>query len=152
MTSNGERQDEFQEGIGPHEHRELELMLAGLKPLAMFVEIVPIESGIVPEAEFAPHVAAGRIVMREVFEENPRLPVSAKDARVRRVLYALPDETWRIDAFLLMSSVYDQQGGWDAGLERLTGKLLGYDDREIEAWLRKMGLSEGARRICGDAT
>lgn len=129
-------------GIGPHEGRELALMLAGQKPLAMFVEIVPIESGIVPDVAFAPHVAAGRIVMREVFDPAPRLPVDVKDARVRRVFYALPGEAWRIDAMLLVCRVYEQQGGWDAGLERVTGKLLGYADDEIEAFLRKMQLSK----------
>lgn len=129
-----------EDDAGPHEGRELELMLAGQKPLAMFVEIVPYESGIIPDEEFAPHVAAGRIVMREIFKTDPRLPAHARDGRVRRVLYALPNEAWRIDAMLLLFDVYEQQGGWDAGLERMTGKLLGYSDKSVEAFLRGMGL------------
>lgn len=129
-----------EDGTAPHEERELELMLAGRKPLAMFVEIVPYESGIVPDEEFAPHVAAGRIVMREVFKTDPRLPAHVRDGRVRHVLYALPNEAWRIDAMLLLFDVYEQQGGWDAGLERMTGKLLGYSDKSVEAFLRGMGL------------
>src|SRR5438128_1255759 len=118
---NEEGQSDSEDGTAPHEGRELELMLAGRKPLAMFVEIVPYESGIIPDEEFAPHVAAGRIVMREVFKTDLRLPASVRDGRVRHVLYALPNEAWRIDAMLLLFDVYDQQGGWDAGLERMTG-------------------------------
>ena len=144
MTLVGDDQERLdqrdEDGTAPHEERELELMLAGRKPLAMFVEIVPYESGIVPDEEFAPHVAAGRIVMREVFKTDPRLPPHVRDGRVRHVLYALPNEAWRIDAMLLLFSVYDQQGGWDAGLERMTGKLLGYSDKSVEAFLRGMGL------------
>jgi len=122
------------------ERRELALMLAGKKPLAMYYEVVPIDAGLVPEAIFAPHVATGRIVMREAFEPTSVPAGIVKDAKLRRVLYALPGETWRIDAMLLLCEVYRQQGGWDAGLERLTGKLLGYDDDQIETWLRDMKL------------
>jgi hypothetical protein len=125
-----------------HGGRELELMLAGRKPLAMFYELVPMDAGLVPDEEFAPHVAAGRIVMREVFEPVAGLPEGTKDARLRRVLYALPGETWRIDAMILLCQVYRQQGGWDVGLERLTGKLLGYDDQQIETWIRDVVLSQ----------
>lgn len=122
------------------ERRELALMLAGKKPLAMYYEVVPIDSGLVPEAMFAPHVAAGRIVMREAFEPTSVPAAVVEEVKLRRVLYALPTETWRIDAMLLLCEVYRQQGGWDAGLERLTGKLLGYDDSQIETWLRDMKL------------
>ncbi|HMA16509.1 MAG TPA: hypothetical protein VKP12_17100, partial [Kiloniellaceae bacterium] len=52
------------EGIGPHEGRELELMLAGTKPLAMFGDAVG-SAQEVPEDDFAPYVAEGRIVRRE---------------------------------------------------------------------------------------
>jgi len=51
--------EEENPNIGPHDDRELELMLAGRKPLAMFTEVLPLESGLIPEADFAPHVASG---------------------------------------------------------------------------------------------
>ena len=89
-------------------------MLARRKPLAMFTEVLPLEAGVAPDTEFAPHVAAGQIVMRELFEEATGLPAEVKDARVRRLFYALPEEAWRIDAMLLLNHVYEQQGGWDA--------------------------------------
>jgi hypothetical protein len=122
--------------IGPHEDIELELMLAGTKPLAMFTEISPLETGLVPEDDFRPHVESGRIIMRELVE-----PVSPPgyegEARRRRVLYALPQEVWRIEAMILLCQVYESQGGWDAGLERMTGRLLGYNERQIDAFLQR---------------
>ena len=50
-----------------HTGRELALMLAGTKPLAAFVDEHPSSHGlyIIPEKEFEPLVAAGRIVKRE---------------------------------------------------------------------------------------
>lgn len=131
---------DFEPGIGPHEDRELELMLAGKKPLAMFVEVVPTESGLIPEKAFEPYVLAGQILMREVYEAALPAPSLPPDARLRLVLYALPSEAWRIEAMLLVCQVYDQQGGWDEGLERVTGKLLGYEDWQVEAFLRRVGL------------
>lgn len=125
--------------IGPHEDRELELMLAGQKPLAMFTEISPIESGLIPEADFAPHVSSGRFVMREVFEPTPDTPDFPKGLSVRRVLYALPEHTWRIDAMLLTCRVAADLRRWDEGIERITGMLLGYEDRQIDAFVNKVG-------------
>jgi len=51
-------------GVGPHEFRELELMLAGIKPLAMFFDVIPptIE---LPEAEFEPSLKSGQIILRD---------------------------------------------------------------------------------------
>ena len=46
-------------GVGPHEGKELDLMLAGTKPLALFSDAVEGASSF-PEADFVPHVAAGR--------------------------------------------------------------------------------------------
>src|SRR5690606_29233921 len=52
------------EGVGPHEDRELELMLAGTKPLAMFGDAVG-SAQEAPEDAFAPYVADGAIIRRE---------------------------------------------------------------------------------------
>jgi hypothetical protein len=125
--------------IGPHEGRELELMLSGKKPMAMFTEVLPVESQI-PEQEFAEYVESGKIVKREVFEPGPRLPGHPEETKIRRVLYALPTETWRIDAMIMLSEVYQRHPGWDAGLERMIGSLLGYEAEDVEAFVQKMGL------------
>src|SRR5262245_49363302 len=105
MGEDAEKGADVELGIGPHEDRELALMLAGEKPLAMFSEIVPIEAGLVPDEAFEPHVAAGQIIKREVYEAVLPLTVHHPDARLRRVLYALPDEAWRIEAMLLVCRV-----------------------------------------------
>ena len=123
--------------IGPHEGQELTLMLTKEKPLAMFTEIWPLESSI-PEQEFSEHVKRGGIIMREVFEPALSPPRDAPQAKVRRVLYALPTEAWRIDAMVMLCQVYHGRG-WDAGLERLTGRLLGYKDEDIEAFVSRKG-------------
>ena len=130
--------DESVPDIGPHEDRELELMLGGRKPLAMFTEISPDETGLIPEAEFAPYVESGRLVVREVFE--PLEGVSEDSGRqfVRRVLYALPGESWRIDAMLLVCRVAANLRRWDEGLERVIGELLGYDKRQIDTFVERI--------------
>jgi hypothetical protein len=97
--------------IGPHEGIELELMLDGRKPLAMYVEAHPLETGIVPEETFRPHVESGGILMRERFEPAPAVPGRDGELRIRRVLYALPEAAWRIEAMLLLCDVYAAQGG-----------------------------------------
>ena len=63
-ATNGAAGSDAPAGIGPHEFKELELMRAGKKPLAMFCDSVP-ASYDMPEADFAPDVAAGSIVRRE---------------------------------------------------------------------------------------
>lgn len=123
---------------GPHEGRELELMLAGEKPLAMFTEVRPIENGVVPEDEFSPLVRDGRIIMCETFEPAPPIASIPEKLQIRCVLYALPGETWRIEAMLLVRSVYANHGGWDEGLERVIGKLLGYSEADIDAFVKEV--------------
>jgi hypothetical protein len=118
-------------GIGPHEGRECELMLAGLKPLAMFSDAAT-HCHYFPEAEFAPHVAAGRIIKREETIDIP------EDGLVLRCLYyALPNEVWRITA------AHDLKKALLQGLRKPSendeiaiGRLLGYSDDDIQAFLR----------------
>ena len=129
--------DESVPDIGPHEDRELELMLAGRKPLAMFTELSPDETGLIPEAEFSPYVRSGRLIVREVFEPVERLSEDSGEHFVRRVLYALPEEKWRIDAMLLVCRVATKLRRWDEGLERVTGELLGYNKRQIDAFVER---------------
>lgn len=124
--------------IGPHEDRELELMLAGRKPLAMFTEISPIETGLIPEADFAPHVTSRRFIMSETFERREKLPNDNRDLYLRRVIYALPPEEWRINAMLLVCEIATGLRRWDEGLERVIGRLLGYEDHQIDIFVKKV--------------
>jgi hypothetical protein len=60
---------------------------------------------------------------------NPlRYPVANGNAKgIRRVLYALPGEEWRIDAYLKLWETA-KKTGWTEILEREEGTLLGYED------------------------
>ena len=127
-----------------HAERELALMLSGTKPLAAFSDEHPSLHGlcVIPEREFGPHVAAGRIIKREHIEPpGPDSPVvKGQRIGIRRVLYALSGEQWRIDAYLLLWKTANKSGR-NEGFERLEGTLLGYEgwenDYHIEHFFRK---------------
>ena len=161
-----------------HTGRELAMMLAGTKPLAVFWDDHPKHDDLdnIPEREFEPHVRAGRIIKREHIEPsssvepfappcarsttasqarepdspagfsakeptNPlRHPVANSDAKgIRRVLYALPGEEWRIDAYLQLWETC-KKTAWTAEMEREEGTLLGYEhwqnDLHMKGWRR----------------
>ena len=109
-----------------HTGCELELMLQAKKPLASFCDTFEssFNEAIIPEQAFAPHVESGRFIKRVfVVGELPN--------QLRRVLYALPQEAWRIDAYLLMWNVAERSG-WNEALERMEGRLLGYEDWQCD--------------------
>jgi hypothetical protein len=116
-----------------HTGRELALMLAGTKPLAAFSDVYPSLHGlyVIPEREFEPHVAAGRIIERQHIDPPGEGAPVVRGQRLgmRWVLYALPGERWRIDAYLLLWKTAEKSG-WNEGFERLEGALLGYADWE----------------------
>ena len=120
--------------VGPHEDRELDLMKTGIKPLAMFVEPLEPEFEYFPETSFDEMVAQGRLVKRTRIE-NLNGP-SGRPESIRRVLYALPHEIWRIDAILFLQDLYDSRPpGRHLDLDRAIGLLLGYDRSDIERYL-----------------
>lgn len=119
-----------------HTNRELVMMLAGTKPLAVFDDahpsrLPPFE--IIPENFYAPYVESGRFVMREVItpSTNPR-----RYPGVRTVLYALSKEQWRIDAYLLLRQ--SLKYGWSETCERMEGTLLGYTDEQNDIFIEMM--------------
>jgi hypothetical protein len=109
-----------------HTGRELALMLAGKKPLAVFVDWHPSpeDEQIILARAFAPDVTSGRLVKREIVTSRC---IRGQPVEVREVLYALPREAWRIEAYLLLWATAEKSG-WNAGFERLQGSLLGYED------------------------
>ncbi len=116
-----------------HRGRELELMLAGHKPLALFYDDADEPGGAIPEASFEQHVAAGRFVKGELLVELPD-PERGQPSRVRYVLYALATEQWRIPAALLVLRTGMKVNALaDEGLERLLCALLGYSEDETAA-------------------
>jgi len=121
-------------GVGPHEGRELELMLAGEKPLAMFEKISG-ASDRYPEADFSPYVADGSIVLREVTyrTEGSGPPCSY-------LYYARVGEEWRIEAMQkIHARIFIQEMGTSHEVERQIGRLLGYADADIEQYIAWFG-------------
>jgi hypothetical protein len=111
-----------------HSGRELGLMLRGTKPLAYFLNVVASEFdfNIRYWRMFDRHVAAGRLIKREVFEVLSGL-------EHRRLFYALPGHEWRIDAML---TLLNELAAWSDGHERRFSELLGYESCQIDHWLR----------------
>ncbi len=141
MTETGKpkRSDDPPDGIGPHEFRELELMLSGAKPMAMFCDTVP-ASYETPEAEFAPHLESGALVMREDVYENP-----VAEFPTRFVYYALPGEEWRIDAVCRINeAIFTGRRNATEQDDRETGRLLGYDEEDIRRYLAWTKIPRGA--------
>ncbi|GFE86050.1 hypothetical protein GCM10011488_10040 [Steroidobacter agaridevorans] len=120
-----------------HTNRELLMMLAGTKPLAVFHDCHPSRRPpfeVIPENFYAPYVESGRFIMREVIapSTDPRTTLG-----VRTVLYALPTEQWRIDAYLLLRQTGFKYG-WSETCERMEGSLLGYTDEQNDIFIERI--------------
>ena len=122
-------------GIGPHEFRELELMLSGEKPMTMFVDEDP-GNFVIPEADFDPHVRAGTFIKGEAIYPKPDDPYTP-----RFVYFALPSEGWRIDAMhAINGAVYSRRRKVTDDGEFEIGRLLGYSREQVQAFLNRRDL------------
>lgn len=118
------------DGIGPHEGRELELMLAGRKPAAMLSDTIPTSCPI-PDLAFAPYVKSGAIVRREEIYRKP-----GDFYALRMVYFALPAEAWRLDALhAIHRATFNGLRLCTDADEIEIGPLLGYSEEEIQAYL-----------------
>lgn len=113
-----------------HYGRELSLMLEGKKPLSAF-SLYKDERGLVDfgEHEFDKYVKDGNLVKKE------KEIHSRHGYAVVYVLYALPDQKWRLNAYLNLMH-FLQTRAWCSHLEWLQGSLLGYSDAENDAHIR----------------
>jgi hypothetical protein len=120
--------------IGPHQGKELELMLAGTKKLALFHDALTadetISEEIIPEKAFAPYVERGQIIR------------AAKDVHVsdgsiiRYVCFALPGEEWRMQFCLWLAEQRTLKLiPPDDACDIIVGRLLGYSEEDIEHFL-----------------
>ena len=115
-------------------------MLAGTKPLSMFVQDVEFEFEFFPEADFDRAVAEGKLIKH--ISMAAMTDHQGRDYELRRVLYALPGEEWRIKAFLLVEEIYSTLvPGWRPDLERVIGALLGYEREATERFLAYHGFA-----------
>ena len=125
------------EGVGPHEERELELMLAGAKPMAKFVDEKAwgYDFG---EENFDKQVATGDLIKREEVCDFPKM-----EFPTRYVYYARPEEAWRIPVIhaLQVEHLKSDERETPAQAE-ITGKLLGYSDDEIQVYIRWVGRTD----------
>ncbi|WP_379488021.1 hypothetical protein [Novosphingobium soli] len=105
-----------------HTNRELGLMLARRKPLAVFVD----GKGHFPASVerylrlFCRHVADGRFIRRDHFSP----PIEGRNYPLHHIYFALPGEQWRIDEMIELKSSLC----WSRDHERREGELLGYED------------------------
>lgn len=120
----------------PHVGNELKLMLKQQKPLAMFYYCKAMDDkDILPIDEFLPHVQDGKILMEEF---DAPIPVGG-DPRyvITYVLYALPQEDWRIPAMkIALTAQSENFHSPDEGIDRIIGLLLGYPKRDIDSWTK----------------
>jgi hypothetical protein len=119
-----------------HTNRELELMLAGTKPLSIFhdeISFLPNEE-IIPEEQFRPYVDAGYFVRGEETFKGSFHSGLGRDVQIKYVLFARSAEAWRIPAFILVHGVSMQAKRHTEEIERIESSLLGYTNEEIDAW------------------
>ncbi len=117
-------------GVGPHNGRELELMLQGDKPMALFAAEPGMDPEDVGDAGFKPFVEEGRFLMFAHIDPE----TSVEDRR-----YCLPTEEWRCKLSLLISKMCRDGGAFDVftsnDLARLEGALLGYTKQDVEVFI-----------------
>jgi hypothetical protein len=115
-----------------HTNRELGMMIRGEKPLAVFCDGYDDFPDVVLRylRMFDRHVAAGRFVKREYVVPERSHP---KVRGWHTILYALPDEDWRIDEMIALR--FNQE--WSREAEREEGRLLGYSDWQTEVWMSR---------------
>lgn len=120
-----------------HTNRELELMLAGCKPLSMFYDEIGVlpHEGIIPEERFAPYVISGVFVRGEATFTGRFVASLNRDERIKYVFFATASQAWRIPAISLLLRIRYQTGNWQSEeFERMEASLLGYTDEEVDAW------------------
>ncbi|QKD04348.1 hemin receptor [Mesorhizobium loti] len=117
-------------GIGPHNGRELELMLQGDKPMALFAAEPGMDIEDIGDAAFEPFVEEGLILKFSNIDPG----TSIEERR-----YCLPTEEWRCKLSLLISQMCRSGEAFDVftsnDLARLEGTLLGYSKDDIEAFV-----------------
>ena len=125
--------------IGPHQGKELELMLAGEKSLAVFHDQVfapdpQISEDIIPEAAFAPYVQKGEITR---YAEDVYFDI--RQANIRYVCFTLRGQEWRAKFYLWYIN------GLASGSilpspehEKIIGALFDYSNDDINDFIKKI--------------
>ena len=124
--------------IGPHEGRELELMLAGKKKIAMFHDVLisgeDIPEEIIPERAFAPYVKNGSIVRIQ-----KDLKYKGQPETIRYVFFVTPGEEWRVYTHLWITeeTLVARHRKQDTADESIIGRLLDYSEEDIAHFISR---------------
>ena len=127
-----------------HANRELEMMLAGTKPFAVFShERVDgfNKFDALAEQDFETYVANGKISENVRTFESSRKDGTSLD--IDYYFYALDGEEWRVNAYCLLLEMLHRYT-WSPELEWLQGKLLGYTDEQNKYHLTRTYSSDSA--------
>ncbi len=119
--------------IGPHQGKELALMLKGEKHLALFHDAIPaqgdIPEDIIPERAFVPHVAEG-IIKR--FGKD----YAHGGQTVRYVCFTSQANEWRAHAFFhFHEEALAGRRPFDEAYEYAVGRLLDYSEADIRHYI-----------------
>jgi hypothetical protein len=121
-----------------HTCYELPLLLEGRKKLAVFSEVYPPEEHW-NECYFTPYVEKG-VIHREIdiepFERSSVRKDSTRFDGIRTVYYTPKAEEWRIPAYKLVWQAA-LKSRWNEHFERMQGMLFGYDDWQMEWWIKR---------------
>lgn len=120
---------------GPHQGKELELMLAGEKNLAIFYEALiegqEIPEEIIPEKTFAPYVE------KNIVTRFSRDFISAKSPiPIHFVCFTTCGNEWRAEAFFwTKEQCFSGKRPFDDAYEFFVGRLLDYTEEDILHYL-----------------
>lgn len=120
-----------------HTNRELELMIAGKKPLAVFTHerVDGFEkSDALAEQDFSRLVANGTVSehVRTFQSQRP----DGSSVNIDHYFYTLKGEEWRVQAYCLLLNMLHNKG-WCSHLEWLQGTLLGYTEEQNQYHLSR---------------
>ncbi|AVN19025.1 hemin receptor [Acinetobacter pittii] len=110
--------------LGPHEECELELLLSGEKPIALFYDLLP--------TEFLEHLEQGTLSMlSKDIETSLPLPFSIMLIYKNAPLADLNELVLCIEKSLKETQLEDR-----LELDRRIGQLLGYSTQDIEFYIQ----------------
>jgi hypothetical protein len=114
-----------------HGGREFDMMMKGLKPLSVF-SCVEHSSSLAAFLfkYFDPLVDCGKLVSGTALEGE-----DDNNSNAPTLMYALPHEAWRIEAYRLMALTAALDWKWSDALERIQGLLLGYTPEQNDSWI-----------------
>jgi hypothetical protein len=111
------------EGIGPHEGLEFDLMRAGRKAVALFYELEP--EGL---AEISADPSFSCLRFSAVQKRGISVPV-----------WIVFHKNAEVQAKQLKALVQQPPNGWKTAHEREVGRILGYNEADIDAFIAHVG-------------